>query len=435
MKSSPALTLSILSALAKAGLAAPNDTSSDPILKLSEDESFHFEILTGLGQAQYSGVDVGPVLMAAKNIIPGDWDSFTEVWLDLANSTKAQALDPAIAYDPVNVRATWFSVANYFRRADVFVREDWDDPRINDFWNEQRAAFDKAIAALPVPGQRVQIPADGFTVEAIWYSPTPETNSSERRPTIILGNGFDAAQEDMFATVGAPALDRGYNVISYEGPGQPTVRREQNVGFIPDWERVVTPVVDYLLSEKAAVVDPDQLVLYGNSLGGYFNARAAAFEPRLAALMLNGGIWDAYEGYAYHLPDELLELQKSGQKEAFDEAIFALFEEPETSTTVKWGVLQGLWSYMTESPYEWFEMLKEYTIRDVADQIQMPTWIAEAEFEHAMQGQSEQVRNALGDWAEMHLFKDSAGYHCQSGAAQELNRVMFAWLNKTLNKA
>lgn len=48
----------------------------------------------------------------------------------------------------------------------------------------------------------------------------------------------------------ASALDRGWNCISYEGPGHPTMRREQNIVFIPEWEQVATPVVDYILSES-----------------------------------------------------------------------------------------------------------------------------------------------------------------------------------------
>lgn len=33
------------------------------------------------------------------------------------------------------------------------------------------------------------------------------------------------------------------------------VRRKQNLGFIPDWERVDTPLVDYLLNNKSHIVD------------------------------------------------------------------------------------------------------------------------------------------------------------------------------------
>lgn len=432
MKPSPLTITTIISVLAFA--SAQDD--GQPTLTLSEDDSFNFDILTGLGQIINDGADIGPALGAVKKIIPGDWDSYTRAWYDLANETRSKALDPELAYDPINVRASWFSASNYFRRADVYNRADWDDPRINDYWDKQREAFDNAIASLPVPAQRVEIPTKDFNVSGIWYSRLSKNNNTQRLPTLILTQGFDAAQEDLYSTIVAPALARGWNVFSFEGPGQPTVRREQGVGFISNWESVVTPVVDYLLEEKAASVDPKKLALFGNSLGGYLAARAAAFEPRLSALMLDGGVWDMYDGYSRFLSPDLLEILESDQKEAFDEAINALLDDPDASTTVRWGVLQGLWCFKVKSAYEFFQLTKKYTLKGgITDRIQMPVWIADGEYETSLPGQSQLVKDALGDRAELHIFNGTAGYHCQTGAPQELGRVMFAWLNKTLGKA
>jgi len=404
-----------------------------PILNLNKNSNFNFDILTGLAQAHNDGADINPILSVAKDIIPGDFASYTKEWFKLANYTKAQALDPENAHDPVNVRATWFSVANYFRRADVYNRADWDDPTINEYWDEQRAAFDKAISTLPVPAERVEIPSGDFNVSGIWYSQPRNGNHTKKSPTLILTQGFDAAQEDLYSTIVVPALHRGYNVFSFEGPGQPTPRREQGLGFIPDWERTVTPVVDYLLTKKALFVDTEKLILYGHSFGGYLAARAAAFEPRLKALMLNGGVLDGYDAYTPFLPPKLLSLLKSGQKQAFDKAMDDVLADPEGSTDLKWGMLQAKWAFKTTSIYEFFQMTKEYTLKGgLLDRIQMPVWIADGEFETLMEGQSKRVKDGLGDRAELHFFNGTAGFHCQTGAPQEMARAMFAWLNKTL---
>jgi hypothetical protein len=64
--------------------------------------------------------------------------------------------------------------------------------------------------------------------------------------------------------MGKAVLERGYNIITYEGPGQPTTRREQNLAFIVEWEKVVTPVVDYLITVSG--VDPSAIALVGFSL-------------------------------------------------------------------------------------------------------------------------------------------------------------------------
>lgn len=106
-------------------------SDESPVLVLSSDDSFNFDILPGMGQIANDGADTVPSLAVAKKIIPGNWTTYIGAWFELANATKAQAMNQELAYDPINVRATWFSLSDYFRRADAYNREDWDDPRIN----------------------------------------------------------------------------------------------------------------------------------------------------------------------------------------------------------------------------------------------------------------------------------------------------------------
>jgi len=63
------------------------------------------------------------------------------------------------------------------------------------------------------------------------------------------------------------AVRRGYNCLTFDGPGQGRARIEQQLHMRADWENVVTPVVDYVLSRP--VVDPERVALIGWSLGGY----------------------------------------------------------------------------------------------------------------------------------------------------------------------
>ncbi|KAJ6155103.1 hydrolases or acyltransferase [Penicillium chermesinum] len=361
--------------------------------------------------------------------------SFSEQFYKLANQTKESAENPENAYDPVNVRDTWFSASQYFRRADFYVHENWSNPLIKSLWAEQTAAFDKAISALPVPGERVRIPVQerNFTIEAIWYG--VPGRDARKLPTLVIGNGFDAAQEDSYHYFVAFALARGWNCITYEGPGQSTVRREQDVGFIPDWETVVTPVVDYVLSEKSHVVDRTRLVLVGNSFGGLLAARAAAFEPRLSAAVLIDGLWDFHAGVIMQLPSDILALYEVGNYTQFDHTVLSLRRAGKLSTMAAWGIDQGLWSFYTHSPSDFFNQTKQYKLEGVVEKIQIPVFVGDGEYDNYFPGQARKVKDALGDRATLHEFHGVAGYHCQTGAGQEMARAMFAWLNKTLGKA
>lgn len=425
----------LLATMTHGCLAAGDNSSQDqPVLQLSSDPTFHFDMMAPFGLAIAGGSDIGPILGVAQDIIPGNMESFTHQFYKLANQTKSQAEDPDNSYNSVNVRDTWFSASTYFRKAANYVLGNWSDPRINNFWAEQTAAFDKGLAGLSIPGERVRIPATkgNFTVEAVWYAASK--NKRAKAPTLIVGNGFDAAQEDSFHVYCAPALARGWNCITYEGPGQPTVRRNQNIGFIPEWELVVTPVVNYLFQEKSQVVDPNMLALLGNSLGGYLAARAAAFEPRLSAVLLVDGMWDFSSVFFKELPESLVALFDAGNYTDFDLEVMSLRKSGSVSTEVAWGIDQGLWAFNTHSPSEMFMQSKQYRVQDIIDKIKVPVFVGEAEFDGFFDGQPQLVSEALGDKATLHKFTGVAGYHCQVGAGQELARVIFAWLNKTLGR-
>jgi hypothetical protein len=79
----------------------------------------------------------------------------------------------------------------------------------------------------------------GFTVPTIFYRSTVEKTAP--RPMVLLGNGFNGAQEEFLHVLGLAALERGINVITYEVPGQCFMVRNQGLGFISDWEKVTMP--------------------------------------------------------------------------------------------------------------------------------------------------------------------------------------------------
>jgi hypothetical protein len=88
------------------------------------------------------------------------------------------------------------------------------------------ADFDKAAALLDLPPVKANLSASSPNV--------PNTNFSvpvrffkgqagcAKLPTIIVGTGYDGMQKDLFHGSGVEILARGWNVITYEGLGQPT---------------------------------------------------------------------------------------------------------------------------------------------------------------------------------------------------------------------
>jgi hypothetical protein len=217
------------------------------MLTLNTDPTFQYELLRVLGLSRDRGSDIGEVLSIAPKIIPGDFESWYEEFNRLADHVRASVQSDK---HRVSTRNAMFRAANYYRAADFFLHGKPADSRIREIWKSATACFDRAIALLDVPAQRVQIDAGAFDIPAILYRPSAD---GLPRPTLLLCNGFDGSQEEMLHAIGFSALERGFNVLTFEGPGQPTVLREQGIGFVGEWERVVTPVVNYC--EKLVCVD------------------------------------------------------------------------------------------------------------------------------------------------------------------------------------
>ena len=84
--------------------------------------------------------------------------------------------------------------------------------------------------------------------------------------------------EELYFHVVAAVHQRGYSVLTYEGPGQGAVLREQGLTFTPKWEKPTSAVLDTFLAKHPV---SQKIVLIGESLGGYLAPRTAAFDSRI----------------------------------------------------------------------------------------------------------------------------------------------------------
>ncbi|KAI1454001.1 2,6-dihydropseudooxynicotine hydrolase [Annulohypoxylon moriforme] len=406
-----------------------NSTNAGSMLQLSSDEDFHFEILRALAFAPYQGSDVGEILVAANQIVAGDFESYYTAFNNLANRVHDDANTIDTKTYSVSARNAFFREATYYRSADFYLHGNWNDSRIYSLWAKQLSAFDSAIALLPTPGERITLQGKGFKIPAIFYGsglPGP-------RPTMIMCNGFDGSQEEMYHAIGEAVLQRGMNVITFEGPGQPTVRRYQGLGFIPEWEEVVTPVVDYALSRSE--VDAKKIGLWGLSFGGYLAPRAAAFEHRLAAVVAFDGIYSFAQGTSDQFGSQLAAIYQSGNETLFNNIISEVLANASTPTSARWAIQQGLWSFNTKSAFEWYKKVQQYTLDGVIQNITAPVFVGDAQADMFFPGQAKVLAEKLGDRATYHLFNsiDGAGEHCSLGAAVLTAQVVLDWFQDIIS--
>lgn len=396
--------------------------------QLSPDPDFHYEILRVLGFAPYEGSDIGEVLVATNQIKPGDMESFHDAFYTIASQVHNTTTKIDATKNPISARNAFFRASSYFRSADFYLHGNWSDPRIYSLWDQQLAAFNSAIALLPVPGQRVLLNGSGFEIPAVFYGsglPGP-------RPTIIMCNGYDGSQEEMYHFIGKAVVERGWNLITYEGPGQPTVRREQNLGFIPQWEQVLTPVVDYALTRPE--VNPSAIGSLGLSFGGWLAPRAAVFEHRLAGTMALDGLYDFGPFVLGQFGTELKALFDSGNATAFNAIINEVLQDPSTTTNTRWAIQQGLWAFNCKTPFEWMTSIQPYTLEGLTKNITAPVFIGDSQNDIFFPGQAKLLADHLGDLATYHSFTiaEGAGEHCSTGAGVLQSQVVFDWFQNVI---
>jgi 2,6-dihydroxypseudooxynicotine hydrolase len=153
--------------------------------------------------------------------------------------------------------------------------------------DEQRAAHERTVAcygrgawALEPPAERVEIPY--LDTRLAGYLRLPA--GVRPVPAVVMIPGLDSVKEELQATA-EYLLQRGLATLAIDGPGQGEA--EYELPIEPAYERVVAACCDWL--ERRAEVDAERLGVFGVSLGGYYAARAAAFEPRARAAVALAG--------------------------------------------------------------------------------------------------------------------------------------------------
>ncbi len=387
------------------------------------DQTFSFELLRAVGYAPYGGADIGECLGTAARIREGDFESWHEEWTRTARRVHALADDARAKGQRVSAREAYLRASNCYRTAEFFLHGNPDDPRLLSTWEKSRSTFRKAVSLMDTSVEQVLIPYEETALTAYFFRPDA---SLQARPTLIVHGGYDSTGEELYFLVAAAAIPRGYNCLTFEGPGQGALVREQHLPFRSDWERVVAPVVDHLLLRPE--VDAARIALMGISLGGYLAPRAAAFEPRLAALIANDGL------YTFRFREKARAVTRIASLFGRRVAEYSLKQVMKRNPGIRWAIENGLFTFQAGSIWELIETTEPWSLQGVADKIRCPTLVCEAESDHFFAGQPGMLYDALTCPKTLMRFtaEEGAGEHCQLGALTLCNHRVFEWLDTTL---
>jgi dienelactone hydrolase len=396
------------------------------------DPTMNGQALLALGGGVYGTSEVGEVLRAIDNARRNPppagcpYQSYYQAFYAMGRHVAGVADRALAAGHRATARRANLRASQYFSQALYFVLGSSTPTRAREraVYQTMEARWDQACQLFDPPFERVAIPYRGTTMPGYLLKPD---RSSSRRPTVILNNGTDAQNIDLFAFGGSAALERGWNALIFEGPGQGSMLFTRDLPLIPDWENVVTPVVDVLMARPD--VDPSRIAIVGRGLCGASVARAAAFEHRLAAVCLDPGVINLIDSWQL---GSLLTLAREGKQQEVDRiwAERLALAPPQ----VKFRIAKNSETYGRRGFYRQIKYMEQFDCGSLIGRISSPTLVMEAEGEHFYPGQSRQVYNLLKAPRQLAVFTAAEGaqYHGEPMAPQTRNAVLFDWLEQSL---
>ncbi|MGI5447258.1 alpha/beta hydrolase family protein [Streptomyces sp. CA-243310] len=405
-------------------------------MTLFKDPAYNFNGLLALGAAGAGASEVGEVLTAVNAINQAGLSAQTYVDTFRKLGDKLLKPPPGAPADDQTKRFRALRAAQYYGQALFFVLGSKDPGLEEQLYKSGRGAWDAFCDRCEPAPVKASVPY-GTTPLPVWFFRPDESNAP--RPTVILTNGSDGQNVDMW-TYGVPAaLERGWNALVYDGPGQGQLLFVDRVVFTPTWEKVVTPLVDWLSAR--ADVDPGKIALTGLSMAGDLAPRAAAFEHRIAALVAMPGCVEPWLGF----PPEIREILTPDKAETNDIWNKKVVPElpPDAAAVMKKrfepfsipAMLEARQGKLFTDFYTPATRVQALAITSVVSRIKAPTLVLDYDDEQFYPGQPRQMYDKLTspkDYLKL-TAAEGAQLHCSPMAPQLHCEVVFDWLQDTLS--
>ncbi len=236
--------------------------------------------------ARWGAADAAVVDATAARLIDCDGRTWVQEWTARGGDVWVEARSRECA-------AAYLQAASYYAAALPFIDESDGLVEEDRLGERQRVCWDRAAGLLG--GESLSIAYEETALPGTFFSA-----GRGRRPLVVIDHGGPVRSAAAWAAAQAAAASRGFHWMIFDGPGRGAAALRQGLVLRADWESVLGPVVEAMVSRSD--VDGDRIAIIGMEHAACGVARALAFEPRFAAAVLAPGIVDVARPWLAELP-------------------------------------------------------------------------------------------------------------------------------------
>jgi hypothetical protein len=372
------------------------------------------------------GADLAECLQIIEQMDGSD-ESWVTEWHKKADQLSKAAETHRENKKMVTAKNEWLRASNYYRTA--MMRCKPASMLADELLTKSRGSYIQAFTHINKSVEFIKIPFENYLLPAYYFN-----SGKPNSPTLIGINGGDSTNEEMFNLLGFAAIERGWNCLVYEGPGQYMARQlNPDLHLMANWEVPNGAIVDWLIERPE--VAKNKISLFGWSLSSNLAIRAAALDKRISAVISNGLIVDIYEAW-YGVWPKWLQKAKPGYFDFF----FHLLERKSSQVRAITGMFYLM--HGVHTPTEMIRAWKPFNISAFAEKLSCPALFITGEAEYAEQSAGPLILS-IGKFLQnlktpvwFHEFGYEDGWaasHCQMGAQQKLQELVYDWLEMVLD--
>jgi alpha-beta hydrolase superfamily lysophospholipase len=242
-----------------------------------------------LGRGAYGGAEISELHKIGRMLegkAADDDEAWFEAFVRVSDEVRGHAERFRASGHPVSAASFYLRACHYYQMGERFRTPK--DERALDAYRAGIDCFHQFVALTDLKIEIVDVPFEGKHLPG--YFVHAQNTKSARPPCVVFFDGLDVTKEIQFVAGVPDLIKRGISVLVMDGPGTGEAIRFRGMHLRHDYEAAGGACIDYL--EQRPDVDPKKIGIVAISLGGYYAPRCASMEPRFAACIAWGAIWD-----------------------------------------------------------------------------------------------------------------------------------------------